>query len=225
MIGAIIQARMNSSRLPGKILKELRNKSILEHILYRLSQLQNKVYPVIATTVNPLDDQVEVFCSKQRIELFRGSEDNVLERYFHCAKYYGFTHIMRLTGDNPFIDSVELDNLVELHLSEHADYSSCVEGLPVGVGGEIFTFSALETSYKRSTSPHHFEHVNEYILENMHEFKTVALNILASKRSTVRLTVDTEEDFKRAEFVVNNACTDPVLTTDAILLAELFGSK
>lgn len=222
MIGAIIQARMGSSRLPGKILKKIGNKCLLEHILYRLSFLKNNVQIIIATTVNPPDDEVEEFCRKRSIELFRGSEDNVLERYYRCAHQYGFSHIVRLTGDNPFIDCIELDNLISLHLSENADYSSCVEGLPVGIGAEIFTFATLEKSYQRATAPHHFEHVNEYLLENIHEFKTALLEVSASKRSTVRLTVDTENDFMRACFIVGNAKTDPVSTDEAIVLAARF---
>lgn len=222
MIGAIIQARMGSSRLPGKILKHIGDKNLLEHILYRLAYVKSSIHTVIASTVNPLDDQVEEFCRKKSIEFFRGSENNVLERYYRCAQLHGFTQIVRLTGDNPFIDSDELDNLIALHLSTNADYSSCVEGLPVGVGAEIFTFAALENSYERATAPHHFEHVNEYILENKHEFKIASLEVSASKSSTARLTVDTEDDYNRACFIVGNSSTDPLSTEEAIVLAERF---
>lgn len=224
MIGVVIQARMGSTRLPGKVLKRIGDKCLLGQILFRLSSLKNAEVIVVATSQNEADDQIEAFCRSNGIRCFRGSEHNVLERYHHCAEHYGLTHVVRATGDNPFIDAIELDKLIALHLSKGADYSSCVEGLPIGVGSEIFTRRALERSYERATLPHHFEHVNEYILENKGDFSVAALKIPESKRSAARLTVDTEEDYRRACFIVAHCCSDPVSSEEAIALAERFAS-
>lgn len=224
MIGAIIQARMGSNRLPGKILKQIGNKPLLEHILYRLSFLQHPAGIVVATTVNPPDDPVEEFCHRNKVTCFRGSEENVLQRYCLAAQAGGFSHVIRLTGDNPFVDTAELDRLIDLHLSANADYSTCVEGLPVGVGAEIFTFAALQDSLEHASAPHHFEHVNEYLLENKDRFRIAYLEIPAAKRSSARLTVDTEGDYRRACFIAAQALTDPVSCAEAIELAKRFES-
>ena len=219
MIGVIIQARMGSQRLPGKILKKIGNKNLLEHILFRLSFLNHPVKIVIATSNSAKDDIVEEFCKTNSIECFRGSEDNVLERYYFCAKKYSFEQIVRLTGDNPFLDIEELDNLIDLQLKTCSEYSKSFESLPIGIGAEIFSFSALEKSYFNGQELHHKEHVNEYILENSHLFKISNLKIRAEKNiNTIRLTVDTEDDLKKACFIIENAGNEFIITEDAIKL-------
>ena len=108
-VGIIIQARMGSSRLPGKILMDYEGNTLLGHIISRLERLDYPAEKVIATSVLPKDDVVEGFCQKSGVICFRGSEENVLERYFECARKYGFSQIVRMTGDNPFPDISELD--------------------------------------------------------------------------------------------------------------------
>lgn len=219
MIGVIIQARMGSSRLPGKILKNIGNKSLLGHILSRLSRLKSEVCVVIATSIATQDDEVEKFCKKSGVKCFRGSELNVLQRYYLCAKENNFSHIIRLTGDNPFIDTNELDNLIYLHISQDADYSRSFNALPKGVGAEIFTFKALELSYKFGDKENHKEHVNEYIEENEDKFKIAQLEVVGEKnRPDISLTVDTQEDYKKACFIVENSKSGYISTEEAIKL-------
>lgn len=219
MLGIIVQARMNSHRLPGKILKKVGSKSILEHIFYRLTFLINPVKIVLATTINPKDNVVESFCKERKFEFFRGSEDDVLSRYYECARQYNFNHVIRLTGDNPFTDIEELDNLINLHLSSGADYTHSFGILPVGVGAEIFTIKALEKSYQNGKKQNHREHVNEYILENPALFKISVLSVPKVKnRPDVRLTIDTEEDYKKASYIVVNSSNEYVSTEKAIEL-------
>ena len=219
MIGVIIQARMGSTRLPGKILKKIGDKNLLEHILFRLTQLKHNVQVVIATSVLEKDDKVENFCKEKDIKCFRGSETNVLERYYLCAKENNFEHIVRLTGDNPFTDIEELDNLIELHLKTGADYSRSFALLPKGVGAEIFSFEALEQSYKYGDKENHKEHVNEYIEENEDSFEISELEVKSEKnRPDISLTVDTEDDYKKACFIVENAENEYISTEKAIEL-------
>jgi len=200
--GIILQARMGSTRLPGKVLMKVGERILLDHILYRLASLRHSARVVIATTTEPRDDAVELFCSKRGVECFRGSEENVLERYYLCAKKYGFEHIVRLTGDNPFTDIEELDNLIELHLSTGSDYTHSFGTLPVGVGAEVLTFGALEKSFKNATKDNHREHVNEYIQEHPELFKITALSVPEEKcRPDIRLTIDTEQDLLRARWI------------------------
>lgn len=98
---------------------------------------------VVATTILEKDDVIVEFCLSKGIEYFRGSEDNVLERYYLCAQKYNFNNIVRLTGDNPFTDTGELDNLITLHLNSMSDYSHSLGSLPIGVGAEIFHLMTL----------------------------------------------------------------------------------
>ena len=222
-IGIIIQARMGSTRLPGKILKKIGNKTLLEHIFYRLNILKHSVSIVLATSTSSNDDQVEEFCKNNGIEFFRGSESNVLERYYLCAGKYQFDHIIRLTGDNPFPDIEELDNLIDLHINTNSDYSNSFENLPVGAGAEIFTFRALEKSYYDGKQPHHLEHVDEYMLENPKLFKTSVLSVPCIKnRNDIRLTVDTLDDYDKAVYTVQNSKDEYIQITEAIKLSEIY---
>lgn len=223
MIGIIIQARMGSTRLPGKILTNIGTKNLLEHILFRLSRLKHTAKLIIATSNTGKDDLVEEFCIKNNVTCFRGSELNVLERYYLCAKQYHFDHIVRLTGDNPFTDIEELDNLISLHLDSHSDYSRSFAVLPKGVGAEIFTFKALETSHYKSSKPNHFEHVNEYIEENEAEYIISELEGPSDKnRPDLSLTVDTIEDYQKACFIVENSKNEYITTQETIALCSQY---
>lgn len=215
--GIIIQARMCSKRLPGKIFRKIGNKTLLEYIIFRLSFLKHSVKIVLATTDNPDDNIVEEFCRLNNIKCFRGSENNVLERYYLCAKKEKFDHVIRLTGDNPFIDIEELDCLIDLHIKTNSDFTHSFESLPVGIGAEIFTFTALEKSYLGGKEPHHLEHVNEYMLENPQIFKTTKLKVAENKnRPDLTLTVDTEKDHKKTCYIVQNAKNEFITTEEAI---------
>jgi spore coat polysaccharide biosynthesis protein SpsF len=210
---------MGSSRLPGKVLKKIGDKPLLDHLLFRLNKLKHGLKTIIATTILEQDNDIEDFCIENNIICFRGSESNVLERYYFCAKKYSFDHIVRLTGDNPFIDVEELDNLIKLHLDTNANYSRSFAALPKGVGGEIFSFEALEESYKYGNKENHKEHVNEYIEENEDKFKISELFVQKEKnRPDISLTVDTKEDYEKACFVVEKSKKGQITTEEAISL-------
>ena len=220
-IGIIMQARMGSTRLPGKILMPLGSKSLLEHILARLGRLRHTAQRVIATSEAPQDDVVAQFCAAHAVACFRGSEQNVLDRYYRCASRYGFRQIVRVTGDNPFLDIEELDNLIALHLAQGSDFAHSFPVLPVGCGSEIFTFAALEKSWREGAAPHHLEHVDEYMLEHPELFATALLRVNGAKhRPEVRLTVDTPDDYQRACYIVEKSGQDYVSIPQAIRLAE-----
>lgn len=225
-LGVIIQARINSTRLPGKILMPIGNKTILDHILYRLKRLWHSATTVVATSDTSSDDIVESFCTDRAVACFRGSEANVLDRYYQCATAYDFRHIVRLTGDNPFPDIEELDNLIDLHIASGSDFAHSFASLPIGVGTEIFTFTALEKSWREGKAPHHLEHVDEYMLENPQIFKTTMLSAPAEKNMPdIRLTVDTIEDYKQVCYIVENSQVNYITTKQAIELAEEHAKK
>lgn len=223
MIGIILQARMGSSRLPGKVLMKIGGKVLLDHILYRLSFLKHKAVFIVATSAKNENDIIADFCAARGVECFRGSETDVLERYYLCAKKYGVEHIVRLTGDNPFTDINELDNLIDLHLSKDFDYSHSFGVLPVGAGAEIFTSDALEKSYRDGIKQNHREHVNEYIQEHPELFKIGVLTVPKEKnRPAISLTIDTEEDYRRACFIADNGSHEFITTVEVIDLCSRF---
>lgn len=221
--GIILQARMGSSRLPGKVLKYIGPKTILDHIIFRLSYLRHTAKVVIATSIHPRDDILKFYSRSRSVSFFRGSEQDVLERYYLCAKQYGFHHVVRLTGDNPFVDVEEVDRLIECHLGAYADYSHSFDTLPVGCGAEIFTFAALERSFFCGHKANHREHVNEYIQENPDLFLIAVPEVpLTKKRPDIRLTVDTGEDYRRACYIAEKSKDEYITTEKAVELCLEF---
>lgn len=220
-IGAIVQARMGSTRLPGKVLKPIAGKALLDHVLGRLSLLAYLVKVVVATSDLAQDDAIAQHCLASGVAVFRGSEANVLDRYYQCAKENSFEHVVRLTADNPFTDIEELQRLIELHLAQHNDYTHSFGSMPLGVGAEIFTFAALERSAREGHAPNHREHVNEYIQEHPGVFRIGELEIPAAKcRPDLRLTVDTEDDYRRACAIAEHAPGRWVGTEEVIRLCS-----
>ena len=208
-VGLVIQARMGSTRLPGKVLMNLCGKPVLLHIIERLKNLKKEYKRIIITSTAQKDDGIENFCIENNILCFRGSENDVLDRYYLAAKLFKLQHIVRLTGDNPLVDENNLQFLINEHLKNNADYSSnkseVNSGLPDGIGSEIFTFSALEKSWMEGKKDNHREHVDEYILENQDKFKVLFVKIRDSRLSAckdLRLTIDTREDFEFVEVII-----------------------
>ena len=222
-VGVIIQARMGSTRLPGKVLKPIAGKVLLDHVLGRLSLLAYPVEVVVATSDLPQDDAIVRHCQSRSVAVYRGSETDVLDRYYQCACENGFAHVVRLTADNPFTDVEELQRLIEQHLTQHNDYTHSFGSMPLGVGAEIFTFAALEKSVLEGHAPNHREHVNEYIQENPNFFRIGVLELPAAKRCPdLRLTVDTEDDYQRACAIAGHAPDRWVGTEEAIHLCSRF---
>ena len=218
-VGVIIQARMGSTRLPGKVLRHIVGKPLLDHVLGRLATLDFPARAVVATSSLPQDDAIAAFLSANSIAVFRGHEHDVLDRYYQCAVAFGFDHVIRLTADNPFTDIEELHRLIELHLTEGNDYSNSLNVLPLGVGSEIFTFETLQRSAYEGYNPNYREHVNEYILDHLDNFKVGVLQVEAAKcRPDVRLTVDTDEDYKRACAIAGHDPDRWIGTLEAIRL-------
>jgi len=220
-VGTVIQARMGSTRLPGKVLRPIVGKPLLDHVLGRLAALDFPARTVVATSDLPQDDAIAKHAAAHGVDVFRGSEQDALDRYYRCAVEYGFAHVVRLTADNPFTDIEELRRLIELHLAEGNDYTHSFGMLPLGAGSEIFTFEALQRSARDGHDPRHREHVNEYILDHLDAFKVGVLQVEATKsRPDVRLTVDTEEDYRRACAIAGHDPDRWIGTQEAIRLCS-----
>lgn len=203
-VAVILQARMGSTRLPGKVLLPLAGRPMLEWIIRRLRDMRRADRLVLATTGLPADDRLVELAEGLGVPAFRGSAEDVLDRYHRCAEAFDAGAVVRATADNPFVDPGEGDRLVDLFESSGADYACAFptfgSGLPVGVGLEIFTRAALARSWREGTRPNHREHVDEYIQENPGLFRCEVLRARPELRAPdLSLTVDTPADFQVAE--------------------------
>ncbi len=195
--GIITQARMGSSRLPGKIMLEVKNKPMLQ---YHIERLQESGIPVfIATTTNPADDAIELFAQKHNISYFRGSESDVLARYYECAKENNLDVIIRATSDSTLNDGTMAKKQLEEYLDfndENIYYSPNIERTyPHGANFEIFSFKLLEDAYKKATEPFDREHVTPYIIQNKSGNVILKHFKRSGDASAYRITLDYPEDF------------------------------
>lgn len=196
---AIIQARMSSSRLPGKVLKPSYGRTMLERMVERVKLAQTLDDVVVATTTDPSDEQIERFCNKNGIKVFRGNLQDVLDRYYQAAKVYKADIIVRLTGDCPLIDPVLIDEVVRDLVEKKVDFSCnrlpppFTRTYPIGLDVEACTFSALETAWKNAVEKHEREHVLPYLYDVPGRFKVSQLNYVEDL-GALRWTLDTPED-------------------------------
>ena len=192
----IIQARMTSSRLPGKILKYLHDgKSLLQLQIERLKKSKNVEDIVIATTCNLEDDPVAELAISMKVKFFRGSEDNVLERYYLASKENPSLYVVRVTSDCPFIDPEVLDRSIEKYIESGADYGSNSEFYPNGMNVEIFRAEMLDDAYRNVSEAYETEHVTPYFYTHPEKYKVYAITS-ETEYPRYRLTVDTVDDFR-----------------------------
>jgi len=201
--GAILEARMGSSRLPGKTLKNLNGTPLINRVIDRIkcSKKINKV--VLATTHSPKDDILAEYVKGINIDVFRGSEDNVLERVVLAAEKYSIDHIVELHGDNPLLDPEIIDLAIEHYELKNCDYISNTikKSFPMGLRVQVYPTNLLREIYDTIDDPAVNEHVSLYFYENPDIYHIENLNAPSEiNRPEIRLTVDTKEDF---QFVSN----------------------
>jgi len=200
-LGILIQARMNSTRMPNKVMTDMCGKPMLLQIINRVKLLKEDI--VVITSVNKKDNVIESLCKKESVLYYRGSEEDVLDRFYKASSQFGYDHIVRLTADNPFVSIKHLDVLITEHLKRKVDYSTSKwetnSGLPRGVGAEIFTYNTLDRLIRKVTEPHHREHINDYIIENREEFNIYYMKVI----DDFSLSVDTEREFRMVEAIMN----------------------
>ena len=199
---AITQARIGSSRLPEKVLKKIKGKTLLEIHIERILQSKLITKLKVATTEEPDASKIEDVCTKLGVETYKGSVDNVLERFYYTAKPENSDWIVRLTSDCPLIDPVQIDKVISFAQNRNLDYASNTLNptLPDGMDVEVFKFSALEKAYQEASLNSEKEHVTPYIWKNS-TYKGGKLfesdNLTNDKDySSERLTVDNPEDFE-----------------------------
>ena len=201
-IVAIIQARMGSSRLPGKILKDINGHTMLWHVVQRAKAVNGIHDVVVATSDKTEDTVVAAACKKLDVACFRGSETDVLDRYYKAASFFCADAIVRLTGDCPLLDVAVIDEVIAAFVVGDYDYVSNRMELtyPDGLDTEIFSFPSLEKAWHESLLPSEREHVTPYIYTHPEIF---ALGNVRYKEdlSALRWTVDEEQDLEFARNV------------------------
>ena len=221
LIGAIIQARMGSTRLPRKVLMTIQGKPLICHDLDQVSKSRLIKKIIVATTTEKKDDVLAEEVEKYGYDVFRGSENDVLDRYYWCAKKFGIDVIVRVTADCPLIDPEVVDTVISRFLEEpDCAYCSNVQPptYPDGLDVEVMPFSAVERAWKEAKLASEREHVTPYIWKNASRFNVV--NVTNDKDlNWFRLTVDEKEDFILVEKIYEKIKQRPILLHDVM---ELF---
>ncbi len=196
-IAAIVQSRMSSTRLPGKVMAKVVDKPLLSHVIRRAerSQILNDV--IVATTNNLSDDVIASYCAENSISCFRGSEDDVLDRYYHVALAYKIDTIVRITGDCPLLDPNVVDHVIRFYCSGNYDFVTntlpCT--YPDGLDVSVFSFAVLKQTWHESRLQSEREHVVPYI-RNHPEIFNIGNVSHTEDLSSFRWTVDEPQDLE-----------------------------
>jgi len=200
---AVIQARMRSTRLPDKVMKDIGGTTMLARVVRR-TQRATLLKQVIVATSNALaDDAIVAECKRLGVEVFRGDEEDVLDRYYQAAQHYGADPIVRITADDPLIDPEVIDKVVRAFFNAQPDFAgnNIRYTYPVGLDVDVMTFAALERTWREAAEEYQRAHVVEYMLEHPERFRLLSVEH-DGDLSDMRWTVDTPEDlaFVRAVY-------------------------
>jgi spore coat polysaccharide biosynthesis protein SpsF len=192
---AIVQARMGSTRLPGKVLLPLSGIPVIEHIVTRLRCCHTFKTIVVATSIDPSDDAIEQWCKQKRVAYYRGSLMDVLDRYYQAATAHQADAVVRITGDCPVIDPAIVDEVVLGFIAGGYDAFSLAGEFPDGLDCQVFSYSAIAKAWREATLPSEREHVGPYIEKNHPElFNVGGLNKFEGQGHH-RWTLDEPRDY------------------------------
>jgi spore coat polysaccharide biosynthesis protein SpsF len=202
----IIQARMTSTRLPGKVMKNVLGKPLLAYLMERVLRVNKADQIVVATTKNKEDDVIAKFCKENSVHIYRGKEDDVLSRFYEVAVTYSADVIVRITGDCPLIDPAVIDIIIGHYLKSEGKFdfvsNTIHRSFPRGMDVEVFSFDALAEAFHYSKSKSEKEHVTPYIYNNTEKYKLGGV-LNEENFSDYRLTVDTKQDFTLIEKILS----------------------
>jgi spore coat polysaccharide biosynthesis protein SpsF len=223
-IGCIIQARMGSTRLPGKVLMEvIEGKPVLYYVINQLKYCKSFEKLIIATTTLPEDDKIVQFCIDNNVNYFRGDSKNVLERHYRCAEKFSLSTVIRMPADKPLLDPEVVDKVVEAFNSNSYVYVTnfLPSTYPSGTEVEVLSFNALKIAYEKAILPSEKEHVTNYIYDHKDDFRI--FNVVNSENlSNFRWAVDRIEDLRLVREIVSNIHKSPILIKDIL---ELFKNE
>lgn len=218
----IIQARMGSSRLPGKILLESCGESLFSHMLQRIQKSKNLDKIVVATTTNPQDDVIEKFCKTKKIDFFRGSEHDVLLRYYKTAKKFSADVVVRLTSDTPLLDAQTIDTILDVYENNEFNYVSnqfpFPRTYPDGYNVEVFSFELLQKINEYAKKPSDREHVTTFITMQPKIFKIFRVDY-KKDLSKYRFNLDYQNDYQLIKSIFEGLHPiNPYFTLDDIII-------
>ncbi len=221
LTGAIVQARFGSVRLPGKVLADLGGKPMLERVLERVAAATRVALVVLATTADPEDTPLAALGEALGARVFRGSADDVLDRYHRAATAHGIDVIVRVTGDCPLVDPALIDRTVAVFAEGDCDYVSTsypVATFPDGLDVEVFSRTALDRAWREARLGSEREHVTPYIWKHPRGFRLKAVTH-AENLSAMRWTVDLDRDleFVRCVYRRLEPASGPVFGMQEIL--------
>ncbi len=222
---AIIQARMASSRLPEKVLLDIAGQPMIVRVVERVKRSNSVDRVVIATTTDPADDPIKDLCKEYGFTCYRGSQFNVLDRYFRAAQLYKAEIIVRITADCPMIDPREIDHVVQVLFEKRVDFAAnrlpppWKRTYPIGLDTEVCTFQALECAWQEAERPEELEHVMPYLYTEKGRFRTAVIDYEVDY-GHYRWTVDTQEDLELARQVYTHFDDDNFSWLDVIDLFE-----
>jgi len=225
MIGCIIQARVGSTRLPGKVNELIQGKTILEHLIERLKKAKLVEKIVIAVPETEEDKQLEEVAKKYGVDFFQGSEEDVLERYVECAKEFGIDTIARVCADSPLVSGKYLDETIKAHNESKNDYTSPEKQLPEGTWAEVVSLQALEKTQAETSEQKYKEHVTLFARTHPEKFRVGEISGSEKLyRQGIKLSIDTESDLKLVKAIVEEIGKD-VSEIEIKEIVELFDKK
>ena len=228
-IGAIIQARTSSSRLPRKVLKPLPFDSdvcVLQQVIRRVSNSKLIDEVIIATSINEEDQEIVDVAKKENKNFYCGSLDNVLERYYNAASQNDLDIVVRITSDCPCIDTNIIDKIIQNHIDLGADYTSnsLKESFPRGIDVEVINFDVLKRTYLEASQTYEKEHVTPFIYKSHPDEFNINIYVSDEDNSDIRITLDTPQDYSLLCCVYDNLYEkDNFFTLNDIL--DLFSKK
>ncbi len=202
----IIQARMGSTRLPGKVLLPLGDSTVLDYVVSRCRKIQGVSHVIVATSDLTEDDQIAHWCQEHEVDVFRGSQLDVLERYYRCAQVYQPEYVIRVTSDCPFVDYKLAEQTIQAMKTQPSDIviNDGQEQLTRGLSVEMISYTALEKIYQQSSELRHREHVTYYAYEYSEQFtSTTIIPPAILLHPQLRMTVDTMEDYELCRILAN----------------------
>lgn len=193
----IAQARMGSTRLPGKVMKELAGRTVLEHVIERCQRIGSVEGVICATATTPDCDVIADLCARKGYACFRGSEDDVLARYYHAAREVGADIVIRVTCDNPLLSPQAAEMVLQALLENEVAYAcnDMPPSWPYGLNVEAFPFEILQRMHEEARRPEEREHVSPWIRERAERMGYVNVPCPAGNFASLRLTLDTPEDW------------------------------
>lgn len=217
-IVAIIQARMGSTRFPSKVLEMIGNMTMLAHVVQRVQRAKSLSQVLVATTILQADDAIVVECERLGISVFRGEEQDVLDRYHQAAQLHKADVVVRITSDCPLVDPGVVDQVINSFLDARPDYASNTleRTYPRGLDTEVMTMTALDRAWREAQEPYQRVHVTPYFYQNPNRFRLLSITAEADY-SRYRWTVDTPEDLAFVRMVYTRLGNDDAITWRAVL--------